>query len=461
MNNKGSKERGGKILLITFHFPPDIHPGAKRLGKFAKYLPSYGWHPVVLTKQMHHYTGVDYSLNKNVRSSVAVHRVSEWHLKNNHKRCSGTTKTSGKRPHKALGETRKGLLYRLAHYLDFPWLLPAFLQGLRLIRKENIDIILTSYPNQEAVVVGLLLKLVTGKTWVVDYRDLTRSFPLILWFTGHGNALRLASDKILDKIIVRKADAITVVGKRMREDIVDVFGPKIRTKTHVVFNGYDPDDFLLSEKGSQSEYSEITDGTFVITYLGSWTITDTPEYFLRGLGKLLRGKEYLRGKIRFIHIGEVRSNSRLMRQIPRWIQEENLNDIVDDLPHLPHSEALSYLKTSSAALLVQHEIKECPGATDHCLPTKGFEYLAARKPILALAPVKGEIAELIRNCNAGEVVPPTDVDAIEKAIYSMYKAHKNGMLDRDMDISVIQTFERKRQTGVLATILDDLLRKRS
>ena len=450
-----------KVLLITFHFPPDIHPGAKRLGKFAKYLPSYGWHPVVLTKQVQHYTGVDYSLNRNIKAGIPVYRIAEWHLMNNHKRYMVPTKTSERSGYEALGETRKGLLYRLSHSFDFAWLLPALWQGMRLIREENIDIILCSYPNIEALVVGLILKLVTGKTWVVDFRDLTRSFPLIIWLTGNGNALRLASDKLLDKIIVRKADAITAVSKRMRQDMIDVFGQKIHKKIHVVFNGYDPDDFFLKQKGIQGEYSKFVHGTFVITYLGSWTTLDTPEYFLKGLGKLLREKRHLRDSIRFVHIGEVRYNSELVRQISRWIQEENLNDIVYDFPHLPHAEALSWLEASSMALLVQNGIKECPGATDHCLPTKGFEYLAARKPILALAPVDGEVAELIRSCNAGEVVTPTDVDAIERTIYSMYKGYKDGTLNRNMNISVIEKFKRKTQTGILATILDDLLMKRS
>lgn len=448
-----------KLLIITFHFPPDIHPGAKRLGKFVKYLPLYDWQPVVLTRQIQHYTGVDHTLNRNVDPEVRVHRVAEWHLLSNRKADPESAQASGNAEYKVLGNIFSRLLYRLANTFDYAWLFPAFLQGLRLIRQKHIDIILTSYPTQEALIAGLLLKLVTGKKWVVDYRDLSRSFPLQAWFLKDANALRLAADKMLDKIIVHKADIITVVGKRMRQEMIDVFGEKIRVKVHVVFNGYDPDDFNSVGKGSKGKYPEISDRTFVITYLGSWTTLDTPEYFLRGLGRLLRKRKDLRHKIRFIHIGEVRYDSELMQQITRWIQEENLDDVVDDLPHVPHSEALSWLNASTAALLVQNEIKECPGATDHALPTKGFEYLAARKPVLTLAPLNGEVAGLIRSCNAGEVVPPTDIDAIEKAIYSMYTAFKNGTLNRDINVPVIQTFERRRQTEVLARVLDSLLMK--
>lgn len=413
----------------------------------------------MLTRQIEHYTGVDHTLNRNIGPEVKVLRVAEWHLGSNRRKDSRRINTSRKSGFKIFGATFGGWFYRLCHTYDYAWIFPAFIKGLRLIRQERVDIILSSYPNQDVVIVGLLLKLVTGKRWVVDYRDLTRSYPWPNALYRNGNALRLAVEKTLDRIIVSKADIITVVGKRMRQDVIDVFGPKLRGKIHVVYNGYDPDDFNFAGKEPKKEHPEIFDGTFVITYLGSWTTLDTPEYFLRALGSLLRKRKDLCSMIRFVHIGEVRYDSELMRQIPRWIQEENLNNVVDDLPHLPHSEALSWLKASSVALLVQNEIKECPGAADHCLPTKGFEYLAARKPVLALAPLKGEVAELIRTCEAGEVVPPKNVNAIEKAIYSMYKAYKNGTLSRNMNVSVIKKFERRRQTEVLARVLDSLLMK--
>ncbi len=50
-----------KVLMITTHFAPDIHVGAKRVTKFAKYLPLYGWQPVILTKEVSEYHAVDES----------------------------------------------------------------------------------------------------------------------------------------------------------------------------------------------------------------------------------------------------------------------------------------------------------------------------------------------------------------------------------------------------------------
>jgi len=446
-----------KVLLIAQHFPPDIHPGAKRLGKFAKYLPSYGWQPIVLTKQVQYYHGIDQTLLKNLNPRPTIYRISEWHLGNSPKGRSKSTQIQSDRDHMTLGHILARWFYRLSHTLDFAWLFPAFCRGLWLTIREPIDIILTSYPTQDALIVGLLLKLVTGKKWVVDFRDLSPSFPRGAWGRSGGVALRLVADKILDKIIIRKADVITAVGKRMRQDMIDVFGPKISGKVYVVYNGYDPTDFELAKNCPPKGYPGIADGTLIITYLGSWTTLDTPEYFLRALGRLLRKRACLQNKIRFIQIGEVRYDSILSQLIPRWIREEKLSEVVLSLPYLSHAEALSWLKISSVALIVQNGIIGCPGTADHTLPSKGFEYLWARKPILALAPLQGELAYLIRACNAGEVVTPDDVEAIEETIYSMYEAFRNGTLNRDMNVSVIEQFDRRRQTQALASILDTLV----
>lgn len=445
--------------MIAQHFPPDIHPGAKRLGKFAKYLPLYGWQSVVLTKQIQYYHGIDQTLLKDLDPRLAIYRTSEWHLGNSHKGGSKSTQIQSDGDHMTLGHILARWFYRLSHTLDFAWLFPAFCRGLWLTIREPIDIILTSYPTQEALIVGLLLKFVTGKKWVVDFRDLSPSFPRGAWGRSGGVALRLAADKILDKIIVQKADAVTVVSERMRQDMIDVLGQKISGKIYAVYNGYDPTDFELAKDCPPKGYPGITDETLIITYLGSWTTLDTPEYFLRALGRLLRKNASLRNRIRFIQIGEVRYDSQLQQQIPKWIREEKLSDVVLSLPYLSHAEALSWLKVSSVALIVQNGIIGCPGTADHALPSKGFEYLWARKPILALAPPQGEIAVLIRTCNAGEVVAPTDVDAIEKAIYSMYVAFKNGTLNKEMNVSIIEKFDRRRQTEVLASIFNALLMK--
>ena len=38
-----------KVLIITYYWPPAGGAGVQRVLKFAKYLPQFGWQPIILT----------------------------------------------------------------------------------------------------------------------------------------------------------------------------------------------------------------------------------------------------------------------------------------------------------------------------------------------------------------------------------------------------------------------------
>jgi glycosyltransferase involved in cell wall biosynthesis len=86
---------------------------------------------------------------------------------------------------------------------------------------------------------------------------------------------------------------------------------------------------------------------------------------------------------------------------------------------------------------------------------KIFEYLAAAKPILCLAN-DGVAASLIRNARAGIIVPPDDISQITQRLVGMYQQWQNGQLSIEPDKNLIQTFERRKLTGQLAGIFNDL-----
>ena len=65
-----------KVLMITYNFPPIVTVGAIRPVKFAKYLPKFGWTPVILTIK---HPGpltykVDYQFVKDEIKNVKVYR---------------------------------------------------------------------------------------------------------------------------------------------------------------------------------------------------------------------------------------------------------------------------------------------------------------------------------------------------------------------------------------------------
>ncbi len=133
------------------------------------------------------------------------------------------------------------------------------------------------------------------------------------------------------------------------------------------------------------------------------------------------------------------------------VKQWNLEEMVRSAGYVPHHESIELLLKSHVLLLT---LNDEPGV-DLTYPGKLFEYLAARRTILALVP-EGATADLIRELDAGRIVPPDDVEAIKKAVLELYNYYKQGnSLSRTYDN--LQEFERRTLTQRLAQCLDAML----
>jgi hypothetical protein len=64
-----------KVLIVTYYWPPGSGAGVQRWLKFSKYLPQFGWEPVILTidPDFATYPALDTSLeNTNQKSPLQV-----------------------------------------------------------------------------------------------------------------------------------------------------------------------------------------------------------------------------------------------------------------------------------------------------------------------------------------------------------------------------------------------------
>ena len=305
--------------------------------------------------------------------------------------------------------------------------------------------IYSSSPNPEAHLVALLLRLTMPVRWVCEFRD---PWTGLLTSYSPRSAVQREVDKCLEKLTLRKSDRIVTVGEVMKQDFARSAGEDCNDKIRVIYNGYDQEDFVgLDNIGKQDR--------FVITFLGTWGHLNTPYFFLKALGDLLRKKEYLRERMWVNFIGEVKFDPDLAARIEQVISEENLGAVVHRIPFVPHKKGLSYLYASDVLLLVIGVDSHKPDLSNWRVVAKLFEYLYVRKPILALVPPDGESARIIRETNAGETVAPTDVDRIEEKIYDMYKRFESGNLTSNP--VGIERFDRRIQTGMLAEIFDALV----
>lgn len=400
-----------KVLFITTHFAPDIHVGAKRMTKFARHLTDYGWQPVILTKEVKEYHGVDETLLAELPPDLPIHRVSEWNLS-------------------------RFFLY------DFSWLLPAFFMARRLIRREGIRVIYSSAPDHEAHMVALLLKRTMPVKWVCEFRD-----P---WTTVHQyyslSVIQRKSDRYIERLILRCSDKIISVGQMLKEELIKLGGVS-HDKVNVIYNGYDKEDFIDTPAASRN-------GRCIITYAGTWGPGRSPEHFLKALNMLLQRSPEMRGNLQVNFIGEFKYSPELEKETRHYIEQKNLNDVVAIMPWLPYREALAKLLASDVLLLVERP-ESSSNNNFWVVTSKVFLYLYARKPILALLPSGGEAAKIIRESNAGEIVSPTDIEAVAGKITEMYGRFKRGELASRINLSMIEKYERKKQAGELAAVFNE------
>ena len=66
-----------KILIITYYWPPDGGPGVQRWLKFSKYLPEFGYDPIIITvdPEKAEYPIKDHTLEQDVRVGQNVYRT--------------------------------------------------------------------------------------------------------------------------------------------------------------------------------------------------------------------------------------------------------------------------------------------------------------------------------------------------------------------------------------------------
>jgi hypothetical protein len=119
------------------------------------------------------------------------------------------------------------------------------------------------------------------------------------------------------------------------------------------------------------------------------------------------------------------------------------------ISYLPHAESIKELLRSDALLLI---VDDADGS-EEIVPGKVYEYIGARRPVIALAP-EGAVAELIRETRSGFVAAGNDVPKIKLAFLEYYGKFPYDSPAIEQDLRAVQKYERREITRHLASLLD-------
>src|SRR6056297_643237 len=143
-----------KVLIITYYWPPSGGPGVQRVLKFAKYLPEFGWQPIILTVKNGEYPAHDESLRKDIPESCKVYKTPALEPFSLYKKFTGMAEDE-RIPTAALTEKKTNWKKKVAHWIrlnlfipdaKIGWIPYAVKAGKHIIQKENPDTIFSSSP---------------------------------------------------------------------------------------------------------------------------------------------------------------------------------------------------------------------------------------------------------------------------------------------------------------------------
>ncbi|MBU0716927.1 MAG: glycosyltransferase, partial [Planctomycetes bacterium] len=231
-----------RVLMIAAAFPPTGGPGVQRSAKFAKYLPRFGWQPIVWTVDRLADLPQDDSLLTDLPSDIQVLRLPDRGLGQTARRSLRRTARRGG----LLSKVAQAAEWRLAARADrnsYPddcagWARNSLGPICQLVRDEGIDVIYSTFSPASDHVLAMAVKQETGLPWVADFRDLWTDdyrYPV-------DDANRRAADRQLEQEILEQADAVIGVSARQTEILASRV-PDPGRKFVTITNGFDPDDF--------------------------------------------------------------------------------------------------------------------------------------------------------------------------------------------------------------------------
>jgi len=418
-----------KVLIVTYYWPPSGGAGVQRWLKFAKYLPEYGWEPVILTVDPEYaaYPAIDLSLQKELSADIKVHktRATDWfriYSSDKSKVPSAGFATNSDSNWKG----KAGRFIRGNFFIPDPrrgWNSFAFNKACELIEKEKIVTIVTTSPPHSTQLIGFKLKKrYPGIKWIADLRDPWTDIYYYDQFYPTWLSKRI--DRFYESTVLEKADRVITVGHRLK-DLLSEKADGLEAKTDVIMNGFDESDF--------KDITRIDRKPFTITYVGTLSHKYPVNGFLKALSELK--KENIDFSFRVV--GQVPEN------IKDVIKVAVSSDSVDFISYTPHDQAITHMANSSLLLLIIPE----NGDNKIIMTGKIFEYIASGRPILCLGPEDGEAAVLISKLNNGRCFDYADTRNIKSYICEV-KEHPFILKDDPSE------FSRRNLTKKLASLLE-------
>jgi hypothetical protein len=425
-------------LFIAYTFPPVGGAGVQRTTKFVKYLPQFGWDVSVLTASNPSVPLRDESLCRDVPSATRIVRARTFEPSYAAKAALVNARTSSMSG-VLTRVVRRAALGLLQPDPQLLWNVPAYLSGLRALRATRHDVIIASAPPFSSLLLGAALGGATGIPVVLDYRD-EWAISSRHWENRQLRGGSIAIQRAMECYGLRRARAVVATSPRSAAALASLCreaGSDARV-THIL-NGFDPDDFATPSAPAP----RAPGATWRLVYTGTLYNLMSPEPLVAAIESLAAERPDVTQRLELVFAG--RHASEQATRLARVGRVCRLRT----LAYLTHPEAIGLMRSADALCLF---VSNVCGA-DRIIPAKLFEYIASRKPILAVTP-PGDVWQVLRSHPAAFACAPHDTSAIRGWLC---RAIERGLGSCAPSLFDTTPYNRREQARQLASLLDGVV----
>ena len=415
-----------KVLFITYYWPPSGKASLQWPLKIIKHLPSFGWLPSVLTIDEDTFSQKDDTFLNEIPADVKVFKAKSFEPFNIYKRFTGRNKDEQLIASESISKNNKSLAHRLSIWIRMNifipdarvgWYFPAVKEGMKLLKTEKLDAIVSIGPPHTTHLVGKKLSSQFNLPHIPVFID--PWVDISYYKNFNRNRLTLSIDNHLEKSVLKNAAKIVFVTETMKVDYVRKH-PFIEEKSNVLYWGYSEEDFslytdLLDEKDSDEE---------IILHAGNIFDHQNPKHFWQTLRKEIDKSR----KLKMVFIGTVSP------EIRQSIKNSGLDAYTEYKGFLPYKAMLNEMMKANYLLVCATEPRHVPG--------KLFEYLRAGKPIIAFGDGNEEVKKILTEANAGMIFGYEDTG---EEFFNLCESFKT-------NLAMVKNFERTKFAEAFADI---------
>ncbi|MFK8045813.1 MAG: glycosyltransferase [Crocinitomicaceae bacterium] len=402
------KQDHKRILIITYYWPPSGGAGVQRWLKISKKLAE-NHSCFVYTPENPDFSLKDESLLAKVHPNITIlkRKIFEPYFLY---RALLKKKDRSTVNQPSSVDKKGGLIKKLAKWLRgnifIPdprrfWINPSSRYLKRIIKEEQIDVVITTGPPHSMHLIGYKLKQHFGNNinWIADFRDPWTNIDFYDMLQVGRRADR--KNRLLEKKVITSCNTMVTVSPSWAED----FKKLGATNVKVITNGFDPDDY--------DNFSINSNVNFTITHLGSINADRNPDAFWKATSILTEEYPEFKASLEIKLIGVVHND------VIKSVEKYGLTNNVSFIESKPHKLALKELKNSSISLLLLNNTKNVDGI----IPGKLFEYIGVGNPIFAIGKTKGDSGNILSQNSLGTITGFDDVKAAKNALLSFYESH--------------------------------------